>query len=645
MIKKISLVLTALLSGLFLANCSDSSTDDPEPPQSPSLQVDVSSSSLDDTPLSSSLQVDVSSSSSDDAPSSSSLHIDVSSSSSDSTPSSSSSAEILDQSQENLLKLSRDNRLYLGRGYDVINSSYINREDVKRMFPVLDQEMMIRDGLIVSEPISGQQVFQTFTGTSRAEFYENVNESMNVGSNAKVPFKAVLFSGKFSTEFKLLQNDNRIYTSMYLRGRSHRYTQDEYIKTPTAERLVKYFDENFAANLTSGNANQILDRYGSHVLIQYNKGGAMEFNYTYYGSELKSNTQLLGALNASLSARVFGFGGGVSGGVTGGTSNSKDELESKSVFNSLIYGGIAINASSWEQIERNYDTWLSSIAGNADICGIGQFDQSFIPIWELAEAGGEAGLAKELKAEFDRRAAEQGKALLTKKSVTEIKEFTASNIFTFNKSFPVTVEIYALGPGGGGQGGYKSDAAWSSHKGTGAGGGSGSAAYIKFSATEQTAFDIKIGAGGEGGSGFFANIITDWKSGDKGKDGENTSVTWGANTLTAEGGKGGGGTGQILTGGAGGEANKTWPTGILDSFSAPGGNGFDGFKDGNKESCGGKPASISRGSVIPFGGGSGGCKNQTQVADLGGGGAGQYNNNKGSRGGNGKVVLVFTYYE
>ena len=629
MIKKMSLAPAALLFGLFLANCS-TSDNYLEPPSSPSSQVGVSSSSSDDTPLSSS---------------------------SDNTSSSSESVDILNPSQENILTLLRDNRLYLGLGYDVIHSSYINREDVKRTFPVLDRKKMIYDELIVSKQIPGQQVFQTFTGTSRAEFYENINESINAGSNAKIPFKGVLFSGKFSTEFKLLQNDNRIHTSMYLRGRSYRYTQDEYIEKPTAEKLVKYLDEDFAANLTSGNANQILDRYGSHVLIQYNKGGAMEFNYAYYGSELKSNTQLSGALNASLSARVLGFGGGVSGGVTGGTSNSKNELESKSEFNSLVYGGVAINASSWEQIESNYGTWLNSIADNADICGIGRFDQSFIPIWELAEAGGEAELAKELKAEFDRRATEQGKALLTKKSVTEIKEFTDSSVYTFNKSFPATVEIYALGAGGGGQGGHRMAAGVGKHyNGSGAAGGGGAAVYYKTTINSSSSFKITIGKGGTGGEGFRESGIGKWNSGYPGTDGGSTSVTWnnGSSNIIANGGKlgGGGNRYQGLDAGSGGRASNC--EGCTSVAGEAGTGGERGYSvDASKlASRGGNSGTvrIEGGSVNPFGNGLGAERQNSDVitryAGYGGGGFGGYKHTQfGSNGGNGKVVIAVTYFE
>ena len=594
MIKRIPLVLIALLFGLFLLNCSNSSLNDLELLSSSSLQG-ISSPSSD------------------------------------------------------------GNRLYLGRGYDVIHSSYINRDDVKKAFPVLDQEKMIRDGIIISEPTPGQQVFQMFTGTSRTEFYKNRNESINAGLNADIPFKAVLFSGKFNTEFNLSQSDSRIETSMYLRGRSYRYTQDEYIMVPTAERLVKYLDENFIANLRSRNATQILDWYGSHVLIQYNKGGAMEFNYVYNGSVLKSNEQLSNALNVSLSARVFDFGGGVSSGTSGGTSSDKNELESKSAFYSLVYGGTPVNASSLEQVESNYGTWLNSIVDNADICGIGRFDQSFIPIWELVDASGEPEFAKELKAEFEKRATEQGKALLVKRSTitVEREDFTAGNniVYTFDKGYPATIEVYALGAGGGGQGGHTTD--WlnfifikDTDHGTGGSGGGGASAYMKFDVQQSTDFRITVGPGGSGGATFYQdNYYSAWQSGYSGSDGGSTTVTWNGNTLTAAGGEGGGknrnfsgsqcsgdnaGTNRGCSGGNGGTTSN-----MSGAVTASGWKGSEGIHNsqltGNR---GGSAGEITTGSINPF----------PSLSGVGVGGNGGYSKDQpGSDGKNGLVIILATY--
>jgi len=48
---------------------------------------------------------------------------------------------------------------YLGYGYDVINSSYINRGDVKISHPILDQKKMSENAVIITEKIAGEQDF------------------------------------------------------------------------------------------------------------------------------------------------------------------------------------------------------------------------------------------------------------------------------------------------------------------------------------------------------------------------------------------------------------------------------------------------------------------------------------------------------
>jgi len=258
-----------------------------------------------------------------------------------------------------------------------------------------------------------------------------------------------------------------------------------------------------------------------------------------------------------------------------------------------------------------------------------------------------------------------------RKMEPEIEEFkTAGNHgYDFTKGFPVTIEIYALGAGGGGQGGHYSDVISTfgakSSTGTGGAGGGGAATYVKFSVAEaeSVTFTIKVGRGGTGGAGVSRSNIQEWQSGKKGDDGEETTVSWKIETLpdtftdpltiTARGGRGGGGAEQILTGGSGGTANTIWPPGILASLSLPGGNGTNGTRGhgggGDIESKGGNAASINIGSETLFGGGSGAWRLKGQrpvTADSGGGGSGEYSNTRsGSNGGHGHVIIIVTYNE
>jgi len=417
----------------------------------------------------------------------------------------------------------------------------------------LDQKKMTADSLIVSEAAS-QQDFHTYVGSTIAQFARDKNAGLGVdlSDNALI----ALFNGKLTAEFSVSwdgesDKDDR----SYLRGRTYRYTRDEYIKGATAKSVLKYLTDDFAVDLETKSASQILDLYGTHVLVRYYKGGALEFNYVYKGKALTTTDQMRAALHASFF--------GISGGLSGGTNSDRVELEQNSIFHYYSYGGAPIDAFSVEELKRNYSGWLNSIANDADICGIGDWGQSLIPLWELADASGYENKAKNMESEFTKRAVEQGKTLLVRKvkSVPAHYDSAGTYTYTFNdadKGSPVTIEVYALGAGGGGQGGdKKSNLTESNYSGTGGAGGGGAAAYMKLVADGPVVFSITVGSGGKGGNFVNDGIGPGDRSGHPGSDGGPTSVRWASQNinLIIEGGTGGGGSGLIVNGGVGGRAS------------------------------------------------------------------------------------------
>jgi hypothetical protein len=238
-----------------------------------------------------------------------------------------------------------------------------------------------------------------------------------------------------------------------------------------------------------------------------------------------------------------------------------------------------------------------------------------------------------------------------------VKFTTAGNhTYALDKGFPATVEIYALGAGGGGQGGHSKDRGVAGlfesrpngvFNGTGGAGGGGAAAYIKFTVTEPSEFSITVGQGGTSGNGNYSSYTSNWESGGRGGDGSSTSISWNGLSFIVEGGKGGGGN---VTNGGNGGINIIWPSITYeDMFSANGtggtsGNGIDD-QNGNMTSNGGNGASIiNRGSLASFIGGSGGKRpnsgNPEHAGSGGGGYAGYSQSQSGDRGGNGHVIIV-----
>jgi hypothetical protein len=559
-------------------------------------------------------------------------------------------------------------------GYDVIKSSYINYDGVRTENPILDQNKMCQDAIIVTEVMSGgSQAYEYFTSNSIKSFYQKRNAKIGFGYDNGIT--GTLFSGNFNAEFSNATNQNSAERIFYSRVVSHRYTQADYIKNPTSQNLKEYLTPSFRDALKNRTASEILNQYGTHIFIRYYKGGSLEANYTYTGTNLSNETQVDAAVRASF-AGVYG---------SASTSDQVTEIEKavNTSFNYYVYGGRAPGATSIQQLKNEYSGWVSSIANNANICGISNFDQSFIAIWELAKAAGETLKATQLESEFKSRAATQGVALPGARIYKTADYINRTTSGTVSLTPPtggtiVEIEIYALGAGGGGQGGNFNDGVFLTERGTGGSGGGGSAVYLKLGKNQlgltknaSASLNVTIGTGGAGGS---ATTTVATNAGCGGENGHPTIVTWSAKNITinATGGSGGGSGsttcgGSNVSGGAGGVTPTVTPANsalydsnpLLVSGNSTNNNGSNGGNKGSDgdidwgtspmAAYGGKAAAINnKGTFSNFGGGNGSIRQQgssdRSAAVNGGGGTSGHMNQSGIKGGDGLVTIVYKYY-
>ncbi|GHV16905.1 hypothetical protein AGMMS49938_17330 [Fibrobacterales bacterium] len=524
---------------------------------------------------------------------------------------------------------------HLGYGYDVIKSSYINRDGVKVGYPILDIKKFI-DSNLVAEIATSKTEFQTWTGSSISEFYKK----RNAGISAE--YGSIFFSGKFASEFK--SNESISESSKFLKGRFQHYVGESYIKSAAPANLKKYLSNDFIESIANESASWILDHYGSHLLVRYYSGGAAEFNYIYSGKVLKTDSELNSALDANFKS--------FKAGATYNKSDNSQELYENSQFDYKTYGGNTTSYFDIDEFVKGYNAWSNSIDSNPDISGIGEFEQSLIPIWELVS---DANKASALKKEFNDRAIKQGKLLLVKKAKTLTKEYNTPGDFSFNFSdgFPAQIEIYALGGGGGGQGGGRDEDVLFDNYSRGAGGSGSGAAYLQLTAEKEFSLNITVGAGGNGGD--YYKTSTNYQWGFAGVDGGTTVVEWADQgiRLNANGGLGG----KNGTAGAGGFASTTPTTHDLYKvypIFTQGTAGLAGNQNtaADSGSNGGKSAVIDtnlagyKGSLSSFGGYVGATKKDAQVtaAGYGGGGAAGWDLQNGTNGGNGLVNIKITYW-
>jgi hypothetical protein len=206
--------------------------------------------------------------------------------------------------------------------------------------------------------------------------------------------------------------------------------------------------------------------------------------------------------------------------------------------------------------------------------------------------------------------------------------FTSSTTWTCPAGV-TSIQVKAYGAGGGG--GYGGG---SNKYGGGGGGGGGYSQNLTVSVTPTTIYNITVGTGGSSSTA----------SGTNGGNGTATTATFGAVTITANGGVGGqtytnggvggaGGTGSTFNGGTGG-------TGTTSGSGGGGG-------------CAG-PTSIGGNGAIPTAGLSGGANagaggagstangaNGTIGANYGGGGGGGTRTSNGAAGANGYLEISY----
>jgi len=433
---------------------------------------------------------------------------------------------------------------FLGGGYDVLNSAYINPSDAikHRNYPVLNREKMFKDGLFdkTNQP---QENFETVAGNSVKETINNRNLKIGASVEANLP-SLPYFSGGISGEYENVKNSRMQENMSFAKLNYYNYKEDLYIKSATKEKLKDYLTETFKNDLKSKTAAQIIESYGTHIFVQYYRGGSLEANYTY----AYDGKEDLEAVKKAAGVTFTGIPGvKVSGDISNSTNTSNLAKEDNLDFKYQSFGGDTYGVGNLDALKSKFSGWATSInESNAVICGIADFKSSFISIWDLASAGGFTTEANALKTEFYKNAGNIAFPSARFYKTAKLSTITTSkSAFTYKPEGTIAeIEIYALGAGGGGQGGDNTYSGLFTDIGTGGAGGGGAATYVKLGNLElkkndQISFDITVGKGGSGGAYIYKNISGS-HSGDNGITGGTTKVVYKGTTVTAPGGGGGG---------------------------------------------------------------------------------------------------------
>jgi hypothetical protein len=287
----------------------------------------------------------------------------------------------------------KNGETFLIYGYDVISSSYINRDDVKVGAPILDINRANNQALFVQATATASK-WESVTTSSVKELYEKIS------GGASVEGETPVFSAKVESEFSVSSNSKK--TNFFSKGLGIHYTKDEWLKSTDPATLSGILTDAFKSDISSLSAAQIITKYGTHLIARCYWGGTAEFNYSYSGTELTDASSVSVAVEASY--------GAVSGSANVAHEAERKELNDNSTFKARTVGGKNTSITGVEDFKAKYEDWVTSIQAQPDICAIGNFGESLIPLWTLI-AQVNAGKATAVQNEFNNQANTRGIAL------------------------------------------------------------------------------------------------------------------------------------------------------------------------------------------------------------------------------------------
>ena len=280
---------------------------------------------------------------------------------------------------------------YLCYGYNVINYGYVDSQNINKRYAILDVARLTDTDF--------QRVSATRSDTTyvTSNYASTLLDTFN--AKASVKYKGALFSGSLKTEYSLTQGLDE--TSKLIKYIGYYRVYEMYL-TANNTRIKALLADQFKADLADPRLlssdpavyNQAIDalfaNYGTHLFQEYYLGGRFNLNFNYDSTTAVNDSDL----KVDVEATYANFTGS-------GSADSQQKSKTVTDHSSLTFeavGGMLMSGNDAASISKQFPDWLKSLDTSNDICEIGAFDSSMLPIWELTD---NAQIKSRLQARFD----------------------------------------------------------------------------------------------------------------------------------------------------------------------------------------------------------------------------------------------------
>ncbi|NLB41219.1 MAG: hypothetical protein GX815_02995 [Clostridiales bacterium] len=290
-----------------------------------------------------------------------------------------------DEGNNGLLQaLNRNYNLY---GYDVLNSPYINAKDVKSK-PILDEAKF--------DSSKYEEINSDYKGTKIHDYYvekmSDIYSEMNV--SASVAYKGAAFSGNIQTEYRTSKQttSNQVFLT-YLE--QHILSGVQYVGNTSdlTEMLSKGFlDAVEKVNNNTMSVDELFKDYGTHLIVEYYIGGRTRLNFAYTKEENQTEKDIRIKADTTYNA--------VTAKAEGSDTETASDFAIAARMNFESFGGDNITGRDVNTISSQMKDWTKSIVESQTICGIGDFERSLKPIWELLSAEKYSSVKQKIEKKF-----------------------------------------------------------------------------------------------------------------------------------------------------------------------------------------------------------------------------------------------------
>lgn len=289
---------------------------------------------------------------------------------------------------------------FVGAGYNVIASDFINGNDANITYPVFDPDKLIDSGSLRINRNNRKSSTVRVEGESMESFMEDYAKKTSISVGASF---GNFFSASVDVAFSTTAKNSLVSNSKFMRF--HANVQEFAVSLASGEsKYSDFLSDEFQKDLVDPEvtAEELFAKYGTHVIISAVYGGRLDFNYYLYSTETSTTTEDINSIGGKLSANISSFG--LNGSVQ--LDNSyKSEAASKKIeiatTTNTFGGDPAVNMSSIDAMAENYSEWLSSISATPTLIGTLNAN-SLYPIWKLLPDTEEGrARARELEEDFN----------------------------------------------------------------------------------------------------------------------------------------------------------------------------------------------------------------------------------------------------